>query len=135
MIWLISVIQWLSNLYLLCLSDCLFVCLYPKNVKTAEPIGPKFFVEPHVTTGMVYGWSNFQKFASNKIRFFKLLKNSKNLFYKIYNVYKEKMFTIEKEDGRTRRGGLGPRAPPPLRKFMIWNKASRNERYNESSIE
>ena len=24
-------------------SVCLFVCLYPINVKTAEPIGPKFF--------------------------------------------------------------------------------------------
>ena len=27
-----------------CLFGCLFVCLYPINVKTAEPIGPKFFV-------------------------------------------------------------------------------------------
>ena len=37
-----------------CLSVCLFVCLYPINVKTAEPIGPKFFVGHHVTTGKVY---------------------------------------------------------------------------------
>jgi len=29
---------------LACLFGCLFVCLYPINVKTAEPIGPKFFV-------------------------------------------------------------------------------------------
>ena len=29
--------------YLACLSVCLFVCLYPINVKTAQPIGPKFF--------------------------------------------------------------------------------------------
>ena len=34
-----------GNIYLsinlACLSVCLFVCLYPINVKTAEPIGPK----------------------------------------------------------------------------------------------
>ena len=28
----------------------LFVCLYPINVKTAEPIGPKFFGGHHVPT-------------------------------------------------------------------------------------
>ena len=36
---------------------CLFVCLsvsYTINVKTAEPIGPKFFVGHYVTTGKVY---------------------------------------------------------------------------------
>ena len=33
---------------------CLFVCLYPINVKTDKPIGPKFFVGHHVTTGKVY---------------------------------------------------------------------------------
>jgi len=38
---------------LACLSVCLSVCLYPINVKTAEPIGPKFFVGHHVTTGKV----------------------------------------------------------------------------------
>ena len=44
------------NLYinLACLSVCLFVCLYPVNVKTTKPIGPKFFVGPHVTPGKVY---------------------------------------------------------------------------------
>ena len=47
-----------SHLYinLACLSVCLFVYLYPINVKTAEPIGPKFFVGHHVTTGKVYKW-------------------------------------------------------------------------------
>ena len=55
-------------------SWCLFVCLYPINVKMAEPIGPKFFVGSRVTPGKVYGWSNFQKFASIKIRFLKILK-------------------------------------------------------------
>ena len=37
-------------IYILCLS----VCLYPIIVKTVEPIGPKFFVGPHVTPGKVY---------------------------------------------------------------------------------
>ena len=27
---------------------CISICLYPINVKTAEPIGPTFFVEPRV---------------------------------------------------------------------------------------
>jgi len=38
---------------------CLSVRLYPINVKTAEPIGPKFCVGPHVTPGKVYEWSKF----------------------------------------------------------------------------
>ena len=33
---------------------CLSVCLYPINVKTADPIVPKFFMGHHVTTGKVY---------------------------------------------------------------------------------
>ena len=45
-----------SHLYinLACLSVCLSVCLYPINVKTAEPIGPKFFVGSRVAPGKVY---------------------------------------------------------------------------------
>ena len=61
-------------LYILCLIVCLLVCLYPINVKTAEPIGSKLVAGPHLTLGKVYGWSNFQKFAYNKIRFLKILK-------------------------------------------------------------
>jgi len=37
-----------------CLSVWVSVCLYPINVKTAEPIGPKFFVGHHMITGKVY---------------------------------------------------------------------------------
>ena len=48
----------LVNLYIN--LACLFVCLYPINVKTAEPIGPKFFVGPHVALGKVYGQSDFK---------------------------------------------------------------------------
>ena len=36
------------------------VCLYPINVKTAEPIRPKFYVGPHVAPGKVYGQSDFK---------------------------------------------------------------------------
>ena len=39
---------------LACLSVWVSVCLYPINVKTAETIGPKFFVGHHMTTGKVY---------------------------------------------------------------------------------
>jgi len=37
-----------------CLFVCLFVCLYPINVKTAELVGPKFFVGHLGTPGKVY---------------------------------------------------------------------------------
>ena len=35
-----------------CLSS---VCFYPINVRTAEPISPKFCVATHKTTGKIYG--------------------------------------------------------------------------------
>ena len=44
-----------QSIYKFSLSVCLFVCLYPINVKTAEPIGPNFVVGPRVTPGKVYG--------------------------------------------------------------------------------
>ena len=68
---------------LACLSACPSVCLYPINVKTAEPIRPKFFVWHHVIPWKVYGWSNFQKFASIKIRFLKILK-IREIFFIFY---------------------------------------------------
>ena len=58
-----------ANIYTFGWSVCLFVCLYPINVKTAELIGPKFFVGSRVTPGNVYEWSKFQIFLSIKIRF------------------------------------------------------------------
>ena len=45
---------------LVCLSVCLSVCLYQINVKTAEPIGPKFFVGHLGTPGKVYENQNFK---------------------------------------------------------------------------
>ena len=53
---------------LVCLS--MFVCLYPTNVKTTEPIGPKFCVEPQMTPGKVYGCSKLQKCVSKSFLFF-----------------------------------------------------------------
>ena len=44
----------LSVCLFVCLFVCLSVCLYPINVKTAEPIGPKFFVGHLRTPGKVY---------------------------------------------------------------------------------
>ena len=38
------------------------VCLYSINIKTAEQIGPKFCVGPHVTPGKVYEESKFAFF-------------------------------------------------------------------------
>ena len=47
----------LSVCLFVCLFVCiqLFVCLYPINVKTAQPIGPKFFVGTRVTPWKIYG--------------------------------------------------------------------------------
>ena len=62
----------------------LFVCLYPKNVKTAEPIGPKFFVG-HL--GIL------------KIREI-FCENPRIIFVLFYDVHKENMFRTNLEDGR-----------------------------------
>ena len=49
------------------MSVCLFVCVYPINDKTAEPIGPKFSVGPGMTPGKVYGCSELQKVVSKSL--------------------------------------------------------------------
>ena len=64
----------------------LSVCLYPIKVKTAEPIWLNFFVETRVTPEKVYELSNFQKFASIKIRFLKILKIHE-FFLKILEIF------------------------------------------------
>ena len=63
-----------------CLSLWLFVCLYPINVKTAEPIGPKFCVGPHVTRGKVYEWLEFQKFVFKSFLNCKILIKRKKIY-------------------------------------------------------
>ena len=60
-----------SNLYILCLSGGLFVCLYPINVKTVEPIKLKIVETTHVTPGKVYGCSELQKFVAKSFDFLK----------------------------------------------------------------
>ncbi len=48
---------------LVCLSVCLFIRLYPMNIKTVEPIQPKFCAGPYMTPGKVYECSKSQKFV------------------------------------------------------------------------
>ena len=97
----------LSSIYKFGLS----VCLYPINVKTAEPIGPKFFVGHLGTPGKVYESSKFQIFVSHQnsivIKFLKILKireifceNPRIIFILFYDVHKENMFRTNLEDGR-----------------------------------
>ena len=85
---------------------CLSVCLYSINVKTAEPIGPKFFVG-HLGTKI----SNICLHQNSIfIKFLKILKiheifceNPQTIFVLFYDVQKENMFTINLEDGREAR--------------------------------
>ena len=51
--------------------------MYSMNVKTAEPIGPKFCVGPHMTPENVYE-KKIQQWASNKIRLSLNLENPRN---------------------------------------------------------
>jgi hypothetical protein len=82
------------SIYKFGLSVCLFVCLsvflYPINVKTAEPIVPKFFVGHLGSPGKVYESSKFQIFVSIKIRsslnFWKFWKSTK-FFVKIRELF------------------------------------------------
>ena len=48
----------------------LFVCLSLINVKTAEPIGTKFFMRPYMISGKVYGWLELKKCPLKIILYF-----------------------------------------------------------------
>ena len=95
----------LSSIYTLLV--CMLVSLYPINVQTAKPIGPKFCVGLHLSPRKVYWLSKFQKLPPAKIRFPLNLKIPPKMFIKsanfvlglFYNEYKEKLFTIEIVDG------------------------------------
>ena len=82
-----------SSIYILCLSVCLFVCLYPINVKTTEPIGPKFCVGPHVTPGKVYEWSKSKNLCIQVFYSCKILKCAK----KYYEIRKKNLFGLYKK--------------------------------------
>ena len=60
----LSVLVSLRNLYinLAGLFVCQSVCLYPINVKTTKPIGPKFCLGPRMTPGKVFGCSELGTF-------------------------------------------------------------------------
>ena len=94
-------------IYILCLS----VCVYPNNVKTAEPIGTKFCVGNQLTPGKVYEWSKFLKICFENTQF--ILENPQTFLFLFYNVYKEKMFNIEIEDAR--EASLQPKWPKFLK--------------------
>ena len=65
----ISVRKYLTQIYIKIWLVCLFVCLYPINVKTAKPIRPKFCVGHYVIPGKVYEWSKFLKFVFKSLLF------------------------------------------------------------------
>ena len=48
------ILNFLEKIYIYKNLACLGVCLYSINVKTTEPIGPKFCVGHYVTPGKVY---------------------------------------------------------------------------------
>ena len=72
---------------------CFFVWLFSINVKTAEQIGSKFCVGPHVTPGKVYGWWKFQNLGS--IRFwFSINFEITRIFFQIRELYCFYCFTV-----------------------------------------
>ena len=62
-----------QSIYKFGLGGWVFVCLYLINVKTAEPIGPKFFVGHHVIPGKVYEDQIFKNLPPSKF-YLKILK-------------------------------------------------------------
>ena len=76
---------------------CLSVCLFPINVKTAEPIGPKFFVGHHKEGLSKIKISNICLHQNSIfIKFLKILKiheifceNPRIIFVLFYDVHKE----------------------------------------------
>jgi len=94
-----------------CLFVCLSVCLYPINVKTAEPIGPKFFCgtsrDPMEGLWMIEILNICLHHNSIFIKFLEILniheifcENPRIIFVLFYDVHKENMFTVNLEDGR-----------------------------------
>jgi len=89
----------INFIYFACLAVCLFVS--NKLSKRLNPSEPNFVWDLTWPKGKVYGWSKFQKLASNKIRISLNLKNPQNFFIKFPNfvlMYTMKLLTIEIED-------------------------------------
>ena len=81
------------------MSGCLSVCLYPINVKTAKPIGPKFFCGISYDTGEGYEWSKCKNLCLKVFYLGKFWKFAKN-YYEIcklvlfcFILFKVKMLT------------------------------------------
>ena len=71
-----------SSIYLLFYpSDRQSVRLHPINVKTAEPIGPKFCVRPHMTPARVYLRLKITNLCPKVFEFCKILKMRDLLFF------------------------------------------------------
>ena len=81
------------SIYILCLAVCLFVCLYPINVKTNELIRSKFCVGPHMTPRKVYGCSILQNF----FEFCKILKMHEK-YYEIRETFLFLFYIAEREN-------------------------------------
>ena len=64
---------------------CLSVCII--NVRTAETIGPKFCVGPHMILGQVYGCSKLQKLCLKFLNFWLKFKNAWKIIIKPANFY------------------------------------------------
>jgi len=67
-----------TSIYIFCLSVCVLVCLLVSNKRQNgwTDQAQLFYGTFRMTPGKVYGWSNFQKFATNKIQFLKILKST-----------------------------------------------------------
>ena len=71
----VRILFWLIILYKSFLCSVNVISLFRLNFT-----GPNFFSGPRVTPRKFYGWLNFQKCASNKIRFLQIKKKSTKLF-------------------------------------------------------
>ena len=77
------------------------VCLYPINVKTAEPIRRKFCVGLHVAAGKVYNQSDIKYvilkyFYLKLFNFVKFWKFAKKIL--LNPQIKKKCYTVQRED-------------------------------------
>ena len=85
---------------LACLSGCPFVCLYPINVKTAEPIGPTFFKGPYLTPRKVYECLKILKICVSKFFIFVKFWRCAIKYYEIRERFLFIIYTVQREDAR-----------------------------------